>query len=200
MTATFLLIRHGATGDLDVRLSGRRPGVPLSPAGEAQAAAAAQFLVDEPVDLILASPLERTRATAEAVARVVGRPVATEEALLELDVGEWTGTDFPTLAADPRWTHWNEERATACCPGGETMAAAQARITGLIRRLATERDGQLIALVTHSDLIRGALCDVLGLGLAGVHRFDIDPASITRIVVGDWGGRVLSMNLVAGKS
>ena len=194
MTATFLLVRHAATGDLDVRLSGRRPGVMLSEAGRAQAAALARRLAGVRIDAILASPLDRTRLTADAIAEAKGMQAAPEDALLEIDLGEWTGVDFATLRADPRWQVWNTERATACCPGGETMAQAQARITALMRRLAGEREEQVVALVTHSDLIRAAVCDVLGLGLAGVHRFDIDPASVTRVVVGDWGGRLLSLN------
>lgn len=194
MTATFFLIRHAVTGDLDVRLSGRRPGVPLSAAGEAQAERLALRVAALAPDIIVASPLDRTRATAEAIARACNQPVSLDDALLEIDMGEWTGVTFETIAADPRWKTWNEERATARCPGGETMGQAQARIMALMHRLADERADQTIALVTHSDLIRAAVCDILGLGLARVHRFDIDPASVTRVVLGDWGGRVLSMN------
>ena len=197
MTATFLLVRHGATDDLDIRMSGRRPGVPLNAAGRAQATALATRLAGDRIDAILAGPLDRARETAEAIGRETGLPVATEDALDELDVGEWTGEDFATLGADPRWDTWNRERATACCPGGETMGAAQARITGLLSRLASARDGEVTALVTHSDLIRAAVCDVLGLGLDAVHRLVIDPASATRIEIAGWGGRLLSMNLVA---
>lgn len=196
MTATFLLIRHAATDDLDVRLSGRRPGVLLSEAGRAQAEALARRLRGEPLDLLSASPLDRTRLTAEAISATTGAELTIDDALLEIDLGEWTGADFATLSGDPRWATWNRERATACCPGGETMGQAQARITGLMRGLAAERDGGLIGLVTHSDLIRAAVCDILGLGLAGVHRFDIDPASVTRVTLDDRGGRVLSMNVV----
>ncbi len=194
MTATFLLIRHAVTDDVDVRMSGRRPGVPLNRKGRRQAELLAAHLDGAPLDQLLASPLDRTRETAAILGEPCGLAVVDEPALLEIDVGEWTGVSFATLAADPRWHRWNEQRATACCPGGETMAQAQARVTGLMRRLAQAHGDQVIALVTHSDLIRAAVCDVLGLGLAAVHRFDIDPASVTRVLLGDLGGRVLSMN------
>ncbi|WP_174278722.1 histidine phosphatase family protein [Sphingomonas bacterium] len=198
MTATFLLIRHGATDDLDVRLSGRRPGVPLNEAGRAQAGALARRLADERIDAILSSPLDRTRETAEAIARSKAMAVTIDDALIEIDLGEWTGATFAMLHDDRRWHWWNAERVTACCPGGETMAQAQARIVGLLRRLAAERDGETIALVTHSDLIRAALCDVLGLDLAGVHRLQVDPASVSTVVIGDWGGKLLNLNVAAG--
>jgi probable phosphoglycerate mutase len=194
VTAHFLLIRHAVTADVDVRLSGRRPGVSLSQKGRAQAETISWLLEETPVDALFASPLERTRETAEILSDACGAPVLEEPALLEIDVGEWTGVTFKVLAADPRWRSWNEERATACCPGGETMAQAQARIVGCMERLALTHEDETIALVTHSDLIRAAVCHILGLGLAAVHRFDIDSASVTRVVLGDWGGRVLSMN------
>lgn len=194
MTTTIFFIRHAVTGDLDVRLSGRRPGVPLSEAGRAQAGRLAARLAGAGIDAILSSPLERTRETADAIGAAAGVPVALDEALVEIELGEWTGVDFPALRADPRWATWNAERATARCPGGETMAEVQARVAGLVARLVRERDGGTVALVTHSDLIRAGVCDVLGLGLANIHRFDIDPASVTRMVAGDWGGRIGSMN------
>jgi len=198
MTATFLLVRHGATADLDVRLSGRRPGVSLSAKGASEAAALARGLAGTHINRLMTSPLDRTRETAEAIGTALGLTPEVADALIEIDLGEWTGADFATLRADARWDVWNRERATACCPGGETMGQAQARIVGLMQALAQTQDGQVIALVTHSDLIRAALAHVLGLGLDGVHRFDIDPASVSRVVLGDWGGRVLAMNITYG--
>ncbi|MGI4733495.1 MAG: histidine phosphatase family protein [Janthinobacterium lividum] len=194
MTTTFLLVRHAVTADVDLRLSGRRPGVALSEAGRAQAAALGAGLAGAGIDAIVASPLDRTRETAEAIGWAAGVAVSTDDAALEIDVGDWTGVGFSQLAGDPRWQAWNDERATARCPGGESMVEVQARIVGLIRRLAAGGAGRTIALVTHADLIRAAVCDVLGLGLANIHRFDIDPASVTRVVAGDWGARVLRMN------
>lgn len=196
MTTTFLLVRHAVTDDVDVRLSGRRPGVALNAAGRAQAARLAAALAGEAIDAVLASPLDRTRETAAAIGRAAGVPVTIDAALLEIDTGEWTGATFDALHADPRWTTWNAERATARCPGGESMAEAQARITGLIARQAAARPGAVVALVTHSDLIRAAVCAMLGLGLANIHRFDIDPASVTRVAADGRGGRILSMNVV----
>ncbi len=196
MTSTFLLVRHAVTDDVDVRLSGRRPGVALNAVGRAQADRLAASLAGGRIDTILASPLERTCETAAAIAAAVGVPVTTDDALLEIDTGEWTGTSFAALHADPRWARWNAERATARCPGGESMGEAQARIIGLIAREAATRPGATVVLVTHSDLIRAAVCNVLGLGLADLHRFDIDPASVTRVVAGERGGRIASMNVV----
>lgn len=198
MTATLLLIRHAAHGHLDRRLSGRMPGVPLSAAGRDQAAALAQRLAGTRIDWIDASPLERTRDTAAAVAGPHGLVPAEAPDLIEIDLGDWTGRAFDTLTDDPDWARWNQERGAARIPGGETMAEAQARILAHLRRVAAERPGTTGALVTHSDMIRGAVAGVLGLSLDHVLRFDIDPASVTRVVMGDWGARLLALNETAG--
>lgn len=195
LTATILLIRHAAHADLDVRLSGRRPGVPLSEAGEAQAAALGRRLAGAGVSRVTCSPLERTLATARAVASACGlAEPETADALTEIEFGGWTGRDFASLGDDPAWRAWNEERHRARPPGGESMAAAQARVAGWLHATAAARPGETIAAVSHADMIRAAVADVLGLSLDKLLRFDIDPASVTTVLIGKWGARLLGLN------
>ena len=195
MAATLLLIRHAAHIHLDRKLSGRLPGVPLSEAGRAQAAALGRYLADDDLAAVECSPLERTCETADAVAAAAGLPApARVDALLEIDMGDWTGRALDSFSDEPAWARWNDARGTARIPGGETMAEAQARIAGHMDAIARDRDGEVIALVTHSDMIKAAVAHVLGLPLDNLLRFEIAPASVTRLVVGDWGGKLLSLN------
>lgn len=195
MTATFLLIRHGAHGDLDKVLSGRRAGVPLREDGRVQAARLGAYLADEPVTRIECSPINRTRETATILADALGLPAPEPvDALLEIDFGDWTGRAFADLAGDPAWDVWNDERATARPPRGELMADARARIVDHLRAMAATHPGELIAIVTHADMVKAVVTDLFGMDLQAMHAFDIDPASVTRVVIGDWGGRVLSLN------
>lgn len=192
MTATVLLIRHAAHVDLDRRLSGRRADVALSAAGRTQAAALGRALAGRGIERVECSPLDRTRDTAAAIAQACALPPPQPvDALIEIDMGEWTGRALDGLRDDPAWDAWNEQRGSARIPGGETMAEAQARIVG---HLSTLEQGT-VAMVTHSDMIRGAVAHVLGLPLDRLLGFDIDPASVTTIVTGDWGRRLLSLNV-----
>ncbi len=194
MTATFLLIRHAAHIHLDRIFSGRLPAVPLSNVGRAQAQRLATSLSSEPIDRIIASPLDRTRETAQAIGDARGLPVQTDPALLEIDLGDWTGRTLDGFGDDPEWRAWNTARGTARIPGGETMAEATGRIVGLLDRLAREPADTTIAIVSHSDMIRGAVAHVLGLPLDHLLRFDIHPASVTRVVWGGWGAKLMSLN------
>ncbi|MDP1026467.1 histidine phosphatase family protein [Sphingomonas sp. KR1UV-12] len=195
MTASVLLIRHAAHVHLDRCLSGRMPGVPLSEVGHAQAAALGAALADEGLTAVECSPLDRTRETAAAIASAagLGEPRAAE-ALVEIDLGDWTGRAFGSFGDDPAWRDWNAHRGTARIPGGETMAEAQGRIVGYLEQIGRERSGETIALVTHSDMIRAAVAHVLGLSLDHLLRFDVGPASVSRVVIGDWGARLVSLN------
>jgi len=195
VTTTILLIRHAAHIHLDRRLSGRMPGVPLSEAGRDQAARLGAALAAERIDRVECSPLDRTRATAAAIASAAGLPPPTPvDALLEIDMGDWTGAEFGSLHGDPAWDRWNSHRGTARIPGGETMAEAQARITAHLHATARTSDAEVVAMVTHSDMIRAAVADILGLPLDNLLRFEVGPASVTRLVAGDWGGKLISLN------
>jgi probable phosphoglycerate mutase len=192
------LVRHATHADLGRRLTGRAPGVPLSPQGEEQAEALARRMAPEGLTGIQTSPRERARATAEALAAASGAPLAVEEALDEIDFGDWTGAGFAELDGQPLWDDWNRRRATARVPGGESMSEAADRIARHVEALSRARGGERIALVTHCDMIRAMVARVLGLSLDNLLRFDIGPASVSRIQAGPWGARLLSLNETVG--
>ena len=192
LTANLFLVRHGAHGELGRVLSGRRGGLALSADGRAQAAAAADRLAREDIRVVQTSPRERASETATIIAERLGVPLETVDALDEIDFGDWTGKGFDALEGDPAWTEWNERRGSARAPGGETMGEAVARARTHVQGLAGQGGG--IVCVSHADIIRGLIADTLGLGFDNMLRFDVDAASISLLLVGDWGSRVVSVN------
>lgn len=194
MITTFLLLRHAAHDDVGGFLAGRMTGVVLGEAGQAQAERLAQRLRLERIDAIFASPRERAQQTAQAVAATCGRTVETAPELDEIDFGRWSGQGFEALQQDPLWQRWNSVRSLIRTPGGETMLDVQRRVLGLMERLAGDRGGQCVALVSHADVIKAAVLHQLGLAIDAWPRFDIAPASITRLVIGDWGAKLLGLN------
>ena len=64
------------------------PGPPLIPAGETEAAQLGEFLRTVGVTQLYASPLERTRHTAEIAGEIAHAPVAEEPSIAEYRFGE----------------------------------------------------------------------------------------------------------------
>ena len=195
MTTTFHLVRHGSHDRLDRTLCGRMGGVRLGESGRAEAQAAARLLAAEPLAAVVSSPLERCRETAEAVAQAHGLQVQADAAFVELDFGDWTGLSFPELEADPRWEPWNSRRSLNRPPHGESLGEAQMRSVRGLEQLLVSHPGQALAIVTHSDIIKALAAHVLGLNLDLYHRFDVDPASITTLVLGEWGAKLIRLNV-----
>ncbi len=196
MTSIYL-VRHGAHDRLGLYLDGRRPGVPLSELGRRQAERLADRLARERVDRVYTSPIERARQTAAPIAARLGVTLETEPALEEIDFGEWTGMAFDALRPSEQWQHWNSARAIAQAPSGETMRAAQARMLDFIDARRAAAPEEACVLVGHADLIKAAVVFYLGLSLNDLPRFDIAPASLTRIEIEPWGARVVTLNEVA---
>jgi broad specificity phosphatase PhoE len=194
VTATVLLVRHAAHVELGKVLTGRRGDIALSADGLEQAEIVADLLGVEPLDGVFSSPRERAFYTARAIAEQHQLSVSLLDALDEVDFGDWTGRRFDELEGDPLWDAWNGTRSLARPPAGEAMADAVARAVAAIAELAAAHPDGRIAIVTHCDIIRGVIAHHLGLPLDNLLRFDIDPASVSRLAIGGWGARIMSVN------
>ncbi|USI73849.1 histidine phosphatase family protein [Sphingomonas morindae] len=189
MSALVHLIRHARHAELGDVLSGRSD-IGLSPEGRHQAEALGRWAAARPIGAVFSSPRRRACETAGAL----GLPVSVDERLDEIDFGLWTGRPFAQLAADPDWTRWNEAREAARPPEGETMAAATARAVACVEARSAAATPGPVVLVSHCDIIRGVVAHYLGLSLDRLLAFDVDPASVTTLSVGGWGGRLVQLN------
>ncbi|AZO28722.1 histidine phosphatase family protein [Mesorhizobium sp. M1B.F.Ca.ET.045.04.1.1] len=195
MTTTFFLIRHAAYDDVDRYLAGRLEDVKLCRAGQEQALRLARRMAREPIAAILSSPRKRTLETAKSIAVACElEQISIRQELDEIDYGAWSGKTFEELKGDAAWRMWNDQRQNARTPNGETMQDTQQRVVGLMDALRQQTPSCYVALISHADVIKAAVCKVLGLQLGDCFRFDIEPASITTIVHGDWGSKLIRLN------
>ena len=204
---TVLFVRHAHTAAIGVELCGRLAGYPLSPLGHSQSEQLGQALRATRLAAIYSSPIERAQATARAIAHHQSCGVDTCAELNEIDFGSWSGQTFVALDDDPGWHIFNCARGSAVVPDGEQPAAAQERIVAATAQLAAMHRGQLIALVTHADLIRFALLHYLSRPLDAYDSLTIDPASVTVVTLWPHGATILcvnsevdALNLSAGKA
>jgi len=190
----FHLLRHGEHGLLGRVLAGRMPGVGMTDRGRAEIASQAERLAGDKIAAIYASPLQRTRESAEIVSARLGLPIEFRDDLLELDFGEWTGATFDSIRADPRWQAWSTQRSLAVIPGGESMRAVQQRVVAALLELNERHLHESVVLVTHGDVIRAALLYALGMPLDFYNRIEIGQGSISTISLGAGGIRVLTLS------
>jgi broad specificity phosphatase PhoE len=189
----FHLLRHGEPSVFG-RINGRLPGVGLSAKGRAEIAAVAGRLAEEKIDAIYASPLQRTRETAEILADRLALPVQYREDVIEIDYGEWTGLTFDKIRQDERWQMWARSRSIAAVPGGESWRRVQERVVGALFDLRQAHPEGSVVVVSHGDVIRAALLFALGMPLDFYSRIEIAFASLSTIRLDGSGTRVAGLN------
>jgi probable phosphoglycerate mutase len=194
MATTFLLIRHASHDYLGRAIAGWLAGVHINAQGREEALRLAEGLAGERIEALYSSPLDRTMDTAEILAHRLGLHIHMEEGFGEVRFGEWTGAAFDDLAKDPRWEAYNRFRSGTRPPGGELLLEVQERAIRAMERIREDHPGETVAVVSHGDVIKAVAMYYLGMPMDLLERFDVAPASVTEIEVGDWGARVMRLN------
>ncbi len=181
------------------------PGVKLDPTGIAQARNAADRIAPIPLAAIVTSPIQRCKQTAKTIldAQDAPPPWREEKRLTECDYGQWQGRKIAELTGEPLWKTVQAQPSAAVFPGGESMAAMQARAVAAVREQdaavsAEAGESAVWVAVSHGDLIKAVLADALGMHLDLFQRLHVDPASISVIRYTESRPFVLATNTHAG--
>jgi probable phosphomutase (TIGR03848 family) len=183
--STVILLRHGkSTANGSGVLAGRMPKVSLDQTGRAQADALVERLSVVPLADLVVSPLLRCKQTVGPLAAARSLAKVVEPRLSEVDYGDWTGRELKTLAKEPLWRVVQAHASAAVFPGGEGLAAMQARAVAAVREhdariTAAHGDHAVWLLCSHGDVLKSILADALGQHLDAFQRIVVDPASIS---------------------
>ena len=172
--------------------------VPLDDVGLKQARALAERFSRERISVVQASPRQRAIQTASPIAQSLRLPIDIESVLDEIDCGEWSGRPFDELSREFSWQEWNCSRATARAPSGESMADLEQRIVAHLGRMQrTHPDGGIV-LVSHGEVIRAAILHYCGLSADAYSQIEIDPASVSTLVLTPATAEVRTVNEAVG--
>jgi probable phosphoglycerate mutase len=166
-----VLVRHGET---EWSRNGRHTGntdLPLTEEGERQARAAVPRLAGREFALVLTSPLQRARRTAELAG--FGDRAEPDDDLRERDYGGYEGRTTKDIRVErPGWDVWSHDM-----PGGETLEQLAARADRVIER-ALAADGDTLVFA-HSHLLRQLAGRWIGLGPDGGGKLVLGTAAVS---------------------
>jgi broad specificity phosphatase PhoE len=180
------IARHGRTEANAAGVLLGRLDAPLDDEGVRQATALAQAVAaGDRVARIIASPLSRTVATAQAIADETGVQVELDEQWIELDYGDYDGMALSELP-DSLWSAWRSDPAFRP-PGGESLLDLGTRVRAAADKLADQARTDHVVVVSHVSPIKAAVAWALGIGDEVTWRMFVTPASITRIGIAPHG-------------
>jgi probable phosphoglycerate mutase len=184
-----LLVRHGQTTyNVEGRLPGQLPGIPLTDEGRAQAQRAAVALSSLPLSAVLSSPLERARETAEIIARGWALPVRLDSRLMDTDVRRWAGQKIEDVRKnDPAWNAFVAHPAEAPegVEGVESFASVQQRVVAVVEDVRRDESlGRCVVLVAHADVVKLIVAYYTGMRLDCAPFLSVANASISALAFG----------------
>jgi len=184
---TFIyFIRHGETVLTPSRkFSGTGALDPeLMQEGLDQAELVAEEAVKLGAEILIASPLKRTRQTAEAIARTTGLDIVFDESWYELSFGDWDGKSIEEVKEEDPDSYQAWLNSTAYAPnGGESYDEASVRIEEALEKLVAQYPGKKILVVTHNGVIKTAIKLAIGAPAEAVFHVDATPCSISSISI-----------------
>ena len=183
---TLILVRHGVTQQsTEHRFSGTNGAdPPLIDLGRRQAEAAAGELARRGgADVVVTSPLRRTRETAAIIGDRLGlgEPIVVP-GIAEADFGEWDSLTYAEVKE--RWPDalaaWLASGELAP-PGGESFASVRRRVDSARAELLGRFAGRRVLVVSHVTPIKVLVQLVLEAPASSAYRFELAPCSLTTL-------------------
>jgi broad specificity phosphatase PhoE len=171
---TVTLLRHGETLWSKSGQHTGRTDLELTDVGERQAKAAGGLLDGRTFDLVLTSPLQRARRTAELAGLT---PFEVVDGLREWDYGEFEGLTTAEIQEEyPDWSIWDGPWV-----GGETAEDVRVRVDAVVGRVLDLPEGSRVALVAHGHILRVLGARWIGTEVRGGRWLGLDTAAVCEL-------------------
>lgn len=180
------LVRHGQTALTPQRkFSGIGPLDPaLTEAGQREAELLGKEVAKIAPDVLISSPLKRTRETATKISEQTGLKIEFDEMWRECDFGLWDGLSIDEVKAGypDEYAMWVSTSSFAP-PGGESYDSAMARAVQGMLTISAEHPHKKVCVVTHNGMIKTALAAAIKAEPSVIFNLDVSPASISTISI-----------------
>lgn len=184
------LVRHGET---EWSRSGQHTSytdLPLTENGRSEATKLVGRLDPASFGLILSSPRQRARETAELAGFTGAHQPQIDEDLAEWNYGEFEGlTREEIQQMVPGWLIWTHGGG----PGGETTEQVRARFGRLIERIESAGADPVICFA-HGHALRALMTVWLGLDITFGAHFELDTGTVSVLIDDDAGRSIRRWN------
>jgi probable phosphoglycerate mutase len=147
----------------------------------------------------VASPIQRTKDTANIIANEIGLSVSLNENIAEISFGDWDGS-----TNDEVKEKWPNEFAAwqgswdVAPPNGESLADFDSRVMAGLKQIVDENAGKTVAVVSHVMPIRGIARRAIEGGISAYWATQISPCSISILRFwGDQAAELITLNSTA---
>lgn len=175
------LIRHGETewnanykvqGTIDINLNEK---------GIKQAELVAKRLVNENIEVLYTSSLNRAKTTAEKIAQELKLEIKELHEYREICLGPWQGLTINEINEKyaEHYKIYREKPSEFNMPGAETFLQVAERFCKTVNSTIIENKDKNIAIVSHGTAIKAAIINILGIDIDYYNKFRIDNASIS---------------------
>ncbi len=165
-----------------------RTDSPATELGLRQLQATVEALSSEPITRVVTSPLSRARHLAEAIADSHGVEAMPNDGLLELDVGELEGVEWPIVRerfAEFLLNWRGNDSVSAPMPGGESLLDVLERAHPVFDALVADPSEGTGLLVTHNFVVKMLVVHALAMPHHAWRRIDTGLAGITSFRISD---------------
>lgn len=187
MTVIYLIRHAEAMGNVLEIFQGRTD-CDITEKGAAQLDCLAERFRDIKIDALYSSPLIRTLKTAEAVNRYHSLPVIKNEALIEIDGGEWEGEKWLEIERKYPVVHdnWKNHMEIFATEKGESMVTVYERMKAAVTEIAASNKGKTVAVVSHGCSVRNFLSYAESGSLNGIRQVGwSDNTAVSKIIFDD---------------
>ncbi len=177
-----LLIRHGETQWNRELVFRGRADIELSERGKKQAQLLGERLGSMEIDAIFSSPLLRATQTAAPAAERLGIDVFPDEALIDVDFGDWTGLSRDEVSEKfpDAFKKWHANPLEVSFRDGDVMREVQQRSLNYLREAAA-KDYSRIAIVTHRVILKLLLVSILEASERAFWLIQFDTCSVSAL-------------------
>lgn len=173
MNGAVYLIRHG---EIPAAKPGKFIGstdLLLTDRGREQMAQVAEFLAGQNISRLVSSPLSRCRESAEILSRHLGLAMEMEDNFREIHLGSWEGltVDEVRQKFPGQYEARGEDIVHFRPRNGESFQDLSDRVWPAFSALDLS-DAKKTVVIAHSGVNRVILCELLGMPLANLFRFE----------------------------